>query len=132
MKKFYLTTASLFPLLNNEVDETKLMENMVAIFTGARFFWRTPQKYEVDVVLTEGGKPLPVEVKYGEHITKRDVKNLLRFCEKFGARRALVVTRDKSGEEEFKLKNGGKVRIGFIPAWRFLLKGDPATQRSGV
>lgn len=131
MKKFYLSTTSLFPFLNNEVDEAKLIENLAVIFTGARFFWRTPQGYEVDMVLTDGGKPLPVEVKYKEYIAKKDTKNLLRFCEKFGSDRALMITRDKSGEEKSELKSGRKVKISLIPAWRFLLEGGSIVQRSG-
>ena len=122
MKKFYLTTTSFFPFLNNEIDESKLIENLIVAFVDAKFFWRTPQKYEVDVILKEKSKIIPIEVKYKEYISKKDTKNLLRFCEKFNVEEAVMITQSKSNEEIFKLKSGAKIRIKFIPVWKFLLQ----------
>ena len=122
MKKFYLTTTSFFPFLNNEIDESKLIENLIVAFVDAKFFWRTPQKYEVDVILKEKSKIIPIEVKYKEYISKKDIKNLLRFCEKFNVEEAVMITQSKSNEEIFKLKSGAKIRIKFIPVWKFLLQ----------
>jgi len=122
MKKFYLTTTSFFPFLNNEIDESKLIENLIVAFVDAKFFWRTPQKYEIDVILKEKSKIIPIEVKYKEYISKKDTKNLLRFCEKFNVEEAVMITQSKSNEEIFKLKSGNKIRIKFIPAWKFLLQ----------
>ena len=122
MKRFYLTTTSFFPFLNDKVDEAKLMENLVVVSVNAKFFWRTPQKYEVDIILEENGKIIPLEVKYKENITAKDLKNLLRFCERFNVKEALMITKNKSGETEFKLKN--KIKIKFIPAYKFLLERE--------
>jgi len=122
MKKFYLTTTSFFPFLNNKIDESKLIENLIVAFVDAKFFWRTPQKYEIDVILKEKSKIIPIEVKYKEYISKKDTKNLLRFCEKFNVEEAVMITQSKSNEEIFKLKSGNKIRIKFIPAWKFLLQ----------
>jgi len=117
MKKFYLTSTSFFPFLNDDVNEAKLIENLIVVATNAHFFWRTPQNYEVDVVLNEKGKITPVEVKYKEHITKKDLKNLVRFCKKFNLANAVVITKDSLEEKRI-----GKIKIKLIPAWRFLLK----------
>ena len=38
MKKFYLTTTSFFPFLNNKIDESKLIENLIVAFVDAKFF----------------------------------------------------------------------------------------------
>ena len=122
MKKFYLTTTSFFPFLNNKIDESKLIENLIVAFVDAKFFWRTPQKYEIDVILKEKSKIIPIEVKYKEYISKKDTKNLLRFCEKFNVEEAVIITQSKSNEEIFKLKSGNRVKIKFIPAWKFLLQ----------
>jgi len=117
MKKFYLTSTSFFPFLNDDVNEAKLIENLIVVAINAHFFWRTPQNYEVDVVLNEKGKITPVEVKYKEHITKKDLKNLVRFCKKFNLANAVVITKDSLEEKRI-----GKIKIKLIPAWRFLLK----------
>jgi len=122
MKKFYLTTTSFFPFLNNEINEDKLIENLVVMSVDSKFFWRTPQKYEVDIVLAKNDEIIPIEVKYKKNITKKDTKNILRFCEKFNAKKAVIITKDKSKEEEFTLKDKRKIKIQFIPAWKYLLK----------
>lgn len=121
MKKFYLSTTSFFPFLNNGIDEARLVENLAVVFTNARFFWRTPQKYEIDAVLKENDEIIPIEVKYRERVTRKNLKNLLRFCERFKADRAVMITKDKSGEDEFVLRDKRKVKIRFVPAWRFFL-----------
>ncbi len=122
MKKFYLTTTSLFPHLNNSINESKLVENLMVTATDAKFFWRTPQKYEVDIVLSKGNEILPVEVKYKELISEKDSKNLQRFCKKFDCKKATMVTKNKTGKKTLKLKNGKKLQIEFTPAWKFLLE----------
>ncbi len=117
MKKFYLTSTSFFPFLNDDVNEAKLIENLIVAATNARFFWRTPQNYEVDVVLDEKGKITPIEVKYRQNIAKKDLKNIVRFCKKFSLTNAVVITKDILKQERVE-----KINIRFIPAWRFLLK----------
>lgn len=127
MKKFYLTTTSFFPFLNNQIDEAKLVENLIILSVNAKFFWRTPQKYEVDIILNEKGKIIPIEVKYKENITNKDLKNLLRFCEKYYVEEALVTTKNILSESKFELKNGKKLKIKFIPVWKFLIDQNQIT-----
>jgi len=122
MKRFYLATTSFFPFLNKEINESKLIENLVIIHVNAKFFWRTPQKYEIDIILKKDNKIIPIEIKYKRNIIKKDMKNLLRFCEKFNVKEAIIVTKDKVSEEEFKLEKNKKIKIRSIPAWKFLLE----------
>lgn len=120
MKKFYPAATSFFTFLNNGIEEPKLIENLIVVSAGARFFWRTPQKYEVDIVLAKDGV-MPVEVKYRNDVSAKEVKNLIRFSERFDAAKALMITKDFSEEREFELMNGRKLTINFVPAWKFLL-----------
>jgi hypothetical protein len=124
MKRLYLSSTSFFAFLNPQVEEDRLIENLMALATDSKFFWRTPQKYEVDFVLESQGQLIPLEVKYREHIDQKDLKNVLRFCEKFKTDRALVITKDHSGERQLMTKNGRVVRFKLIPAWKFLLEKD--------
>lgn len=117
MKKFYLTTTSFFPFLNPEIDETKLIENLLVNATEAVFFWRTPQKYEVDIILAKNKEILPIEIKYANTIIKKDIKNLIRFCKKYKTDKALLITKDTSREETEE-----KIKITAIPAFKFLLE----------
>ena len=122
MRKVYLTTTSFFPFLYNEIDESKLIENLIVAHVNTRFFWRTPQKYEVDIIVEQKGKYVPVEVKFKNTIAKRDVKYLLRFCDKFNCKKAMMITKNTSRIEVFKLGNGKKIEVTFIPVWMFLLQ----------
>jgi len=119
MKRFYLTTTSFFPFLNNNIDRTKLIENLIVSFVDAKFFWRTPQKYEVDIILEKGNKIVPLEVKYKNNITNKDTKNLLRFCKKFKVKNALMITKNKIDKKTFEFK-GSKIEIDYITARMFL------------
>jgi predicted AAA+ superfamily ATPase len=79
------------------------------------FFWRAPQKDEVDIVV-EDGEPMPVEVKYRSQVTRDDVKSVLKFCRRFGAKKAIVVTRNRLDAERI-----GDNEIMYVPAWLFML-----------
>jgi hypothetical protein len=121
MKKFYLSSTGLFAFLNNNIEESKLIENLVVLTAGARFFWRTPQKYEVDIILTKDNEITPIEIKYKNNISPKEVKNLIRFSRDFDIGKAIMITRDLSERREFELGNGRCVEINFVPVWKFLL-----------
>jgi len=122
MKRFYLSSTSFYAALNNGMDEPKIVENLVAANTDAKHFWRTPQKYEVDVILESNGKITPIEVKYRNSIPSKDLKNLARFAEKFGVSTAFAITKDSFGKDEFELRDGKKLNIILVPAWSYLLE----------
>jgi predicted AAA+ superfamily ATPase len=121
MKKFYLLSTSLFTFLNNSIEESKLIENLIVVDTGASFFWRTPQKYEVDIVLAKDNEIIPIEIKYKSNILPKEMKNLIHFSKDFKIRKAIMITKDFSGVNNFKLENDKILEINFIPAWKFLL-----------
>lgn len=77
-------------------------------------FWRTPQKEEVDIILDD--LMLPIEVKYKSNIDRDDIKNILKFLEKYKKNKGLIVTKDVFRREEINGKE-----IVMIPAWLFLL-----------
>ncbi len=79
------------------------------------YFWRTPQKEEVDLVL--GFNPLlPIEVKYQSQITPSDTKGLLKFMDLYKLKKGIVVTKDLFEQKQIDGKE-----ILFVPAWLFLL-----------
>lgn len=45
------------------------------------FFWRSPQKEEVDIIL-DFNPPLPIEVKFKNKLDLSDVENLIKFMKK--------------------------------------------------
>jgi predicted AAA+ superfamily ATPase len=57
------------------------------------YFWRDNQK-ETDIVIDKKRELLPVEVKYRNEVTERDLKGLFAFLEEHKARKGIVITKD--------------------------------------
>ena len=75
------------------------------------YYWKN-NGYEVDVVVELQQKPIPIEVKYKENITKKDLRGLEEFEKKHKNPFSIVVTRNKLEMKEKRV---------FIPLWLFLL-----------
>lgn len=120
LKRFYLITTSFYEYLNDAVDVGRLIENLVISQTKAKFFWRDPFKNEVDLILEQDKKIVPIEVKYQNTITKNDLKGLLKFCDKFRLSKAILLTKDLQKSEKIRL-NGKTLGIEYIPIHLFLL-----------
>lgn len=80
------------------------------------YYWRTQAGAEVDLLIVEGGKILPVEIKLGTAVDPRSVMGLRRCMEDLGLKRGWVVS---SGPERRKLSPG----IEIIP-WRHILENQ--------
>jgi len=91
------------------------VEAVCACHAGAKFFWRTPQKDEVDIVLTT--PLLPVEVKYRN---RPDTGGMGKFFEKFGGKSGIVITK---GDEGAMGAGTGKARL--VPLHKWLLEEKP-------
>ncbi|MFA5050344.1 MAG: ATP-binding protein [Candidatus Micrarchaeia archaeon] len=85
----------------------KVVESVCVNHLNAKFFWRNPQKDEIDIILTE--PLLPIEVKYQEN---PEIGGMKKFQERFNARKGLVITKNTDKKEK---------GIEFIPLWKWLL-----------
>lgn len=97
----------------NGSDMGHLIETIIANNLRETSFWRSPGKEEVDMILPG---PIPIEIKYRDHIGKKNLAGLLRFMDRFDVRTGMVVTRD-----ELDLNGSVGRRILRIPVWLFLL-----------
>ncbi len=94
----------------------RLVESMV--FQHSRllgekiFFYRTPQKEEIDLILDA----LPVEVKYSSSIGYSDYAFLIKFLKQENLSTGIVVTKNV-----FEEKTADGKKIWLIPAWLYLL-----------
>lgn len=80
------------------------------------FYWQDKSKHEVDIILVEKGKQVPIEVKYRNTISDKDLTGILRFMEQSGTEQGIVVTKDL-----LEKRKAGKGELLFVPAWLFLL-----------
>ena len=114
LKKYYPTIPALGFIYGNEDVKPKIFENIIVLQTGADFFWRDVYKNEVDIVLDDEKKIIPIEVKYGEI---KDVEGLLKFMDIFNIKEGFIISKEE--EKEQKIDNK---KILIIPAWKWLLK----------
>lgn len=119
LKKYYPAIISVDLLFReDDLSRSKAFEWLIINQLKTDFFWRDPYKNEVDAVLVAGGKPTPVEIKYG----KLDFDGVLAFMKRFGVGQGCIVSPDR---EELQKIDGKTISV--IPAFKFLLK-KAATQ----
>jgi predicted AAA+ superfamily ATPase len=124
LKKGYLSNASLSFVGDAIPDITRLVEQTFFTALSAKFFWRTPQKHEVDIVLEWGGALLPVEVKFTDNLNRKDLKGLLHFMKKRKVGEGVLITNDTEDTLE---EDAGTIRL--IPAWKAALFGVDRTEQ---
>jgi predicted AAA+ superfamily ATPase len=113
LKKYYPAVVSVDLLFRDDThSRSKIFEWLIVKQLNAEFFWRNPQKDEVDMVLEDG---TPAEIKYG----KLELKGLIKFMKQFGVSRGYIVSYEKEGEQSV---DGRKISI--VPAYKFLLKDE--------
>lgn len=111
LKKYYLNFPNLaLSYKSDEIYTSKIIENLCVLYSNAKFFWRTPQKDEVDIILEIDKKLMPIEIKYKN---KPDKKSVIKFMEKYKLKEGYVITKDLEKDEE---------GIKFVPLWKWLLK----------
>ncbi|KKR87443.1 MAG: hypothetical protein UU32_C0005G0002 [Candidatus Woesebacteria bacterium GW2011_GWB1_41_10] len=93
------------------IIETFVYNHLLRKSSGDIVFWRQRQVREVDFVLVSSGEKLPIEVKYQNQLKRKDLDNILYYCEKEKLKKAMVVTKFESG-----VKKIGGVKIDFRPA----------------
>ena len=76
-------------------------------------YWRTGGGDEVDLVMSPRGMPVPIEVKYRQHVESSDLKGLLHFVDKFKPGVALALVQDS-----VRLVGDSTVAI---PLWLYLV-----------
>jgi len=114
LKRVYLSnTGFTSALRSDKPDYHSLLEGYFANLFRARFFYRSPQKEEVDLVIDDYRRILPVEIKIRENVKMRDLKPLMRFAERFKCRQCLVISRDDERVEKV-----GDLNLTILPFWR--------------
>ncbi|GER94720.1 hypothetical protein A45J_2484 [hot springs metagenome] len=94
--------------------ETIIVSHLIRLKGADVFYFR--EGYEVDAIIELDKKVYPVEVKYKDDISKKELRGIEGFYKKFKSDRAIIVSRDTLKEEHI---NGCNVL--FIPAWLFTL-----------
>ncbi|MCX5975404.1 MAG: ATP-binding protein [Coprothermobacterota bacterium] len=115
MKRLYLANTAFTWALNPQIDFSLLIEQWFVNWTRARFFLRTPQKEEIDIIHRNDQEVLlPIEVKMQERIDPRDGKILFRFLERAGISAGLMIT--LNAETRFEVDQR---LVEAVPYWKY-------------
>ena len=114
VKKIYLCNTAFTMALNPQADLPSVLEQFFVNTLDARFFLKTPQKEEIDIIHASDKSILPVEIKIREKIGRDDIKTLFRFMEKNNLRRSLLITLNT----ETKFQKERHV-VEAIPYWKY-------------
>lgn len=113
-KRLYLGNTAFTQALSPGVELPSILEQFFVNWLNARFFLRTPQKDEIDIIHVKEGKTIPVEIKIREKIGKKDLKPIFRFLDKQRLKYAIIITLDI----ETVFQDNGKT-IEAVPYWRY-------------
>jgi len=120
LKKYYLSQPAFCQALQDYSTDPLykglLMENLLVSCEESTFFYRSPSKWEVDLIKTERHKIIPMELKYKESISVKDFKGLKNFMSKFNIKKGIILSKDS--EIKFDTSTG---IIEVIPFWKYLL-----------
>lgn len=115
LKRIYLSNTGFISALRpGEPDYYQLLEGYFANLLRARFFYRSPQKDEVDLILDNQEKVMPVEIKIRGKIKTKDLKPLFRFMGRFKCDHAMVISKDLE-----RLEKAGDLKVTILPYWRY-------------
>jgi len=98
-----------------QLIEQILGQYVETLFAG-NHFWRDRYQHEVDVIHESSEGLIPMEIKYQNHISSSDTKNLLIFMESHQIMTGIIITKDLMDQRDV-----GNKSILFIPAWLALL-----------
>jgi hypothetical protein len=114
VKKLYLCNTAFTLALNPQIGLSAVLEQFFVNSLGAKFFLKTPQREEIDIIHVQNSCVLPVGIKIREKIGKEDIKTLFKFMEKDNLKRALLITLDT----EMKFRRD-ELMVEAIPYWRY-------------
>lgn len=80
--------------MNPQAELPSVMEQYFVNSLNAKFFLKTPQKEEIDIIYAGEKTLLPVEIKLKAKIERNDIKTLFKFIERNKLDRALLITLD--------------------------------------
>lgn len=114
IKKLYPSNTAFTFALNPAVEYPILLEQFFVNNFDARFFLKTPQKDEIDIIHVYNQNITPVEIKIRRKIDKNPIKNIYKFLNKNKLKYGLLITLDT--ETIYTEKD---ITIEAIPYWKY-------------
>ena len=115
IKRIYFNNTGFIYALNADSFPLDLViENYFAYLFKSHFFYRSPQKNEVDIIIDKDENILPVEIKIRNQLRPKDYKNLNMFMKKFHVNNAVLISKNHESIKEFD-----GLKIFTLPYWKY-------------
>lgn len=114
VKRLYLSSTAFTLAMNPQAELPSVMEQYFVNSLNAKFFLKTPQKEEIDIIYAGEKTLLPIEIKIKAKVGRDDVKTLYKFLERNNIGRALLITLDTETKYE-----KDSLLVEAIPYWKY-------------
>jgi hypothetical protein len=114
VKRLYPSNTAFTLALNPQAELPSVIEQYFVNSLDTKFFLKTPQKEEIDIIYTSEKTLLPIEIKIRAKVGKDDAKTLFKFLDRNKLDRALLITLDT--ETKFEK---GSLLVEAIPYWKY-------------
>lgn len=126
MKRAYLSSPAFTLAMSTGIDFGVVVEQYYVNSLGARLFWRTPKKVEVDAVLLQDDKVVPVEVKIRKDFRKKHTAPVFAFMKKYDLNLGYLIS---DSMDTVISEDNRRVRV--IPYWKYWTLTNELGERTG-
>lgn len=117
LKRFYPVSTA-FCFLFDSVEIGKIVESSFLMNQDVSFFSRIGEK-EIDFIIKQKKKFLPIEIKYRNEIKLKDFEYMKDFCKAKGVVDCVALTKGVKRQEKID-----GVNISIVPIWNWFLTED--------
>ena len=114
LRRAYLSNTAFTLALNPHIENSLLVEQFFVNTLKAGYFYRSPQKEEIDIIYVKDKAVVPVEVKIRNTINEKDAKPMFRFMSLFDLNKGILISK----EQESTFRQDNRI-IHVIPYWRY-------------
>lgn len=113
-KRLYLSNTAFTYAINPLADISLILEQFFVNMLAAKFFFRTPQKEEIDIICIREGVVMPIEIKIKESISRAELNPIFRFLERHSLSKGFIITLNTEAQYRHAEKE-----IIAVPYWRY-------------
>ncbi|MCL5986218.1 MAG: ATP-binding protein [Actinobacteria bacterium] len=114
MRRAYLTSTAFSLALSSNLGPSLIIEQFFQNLFQSKFFWRTPQKEEIDIILASDDKVIPIEIKIKPEVSEKEVAPIFKFLKKYELKEGYIIT----GKTEKTFSEYG-LTVRAIPYWKY-------------
>lgn len=114
LRRAYLSNTAFTLAVNPHIENPLLIEQFIINILKSGYFYRSPQKDEIDIIYAMNKIVIPIEIKIRNKITEKDAKAVFRFMSLFDLNKGIIISKEQEGTYE---KENRVVHL--TPYWKY-------------